>query len=608
MGNPQNHTITLGDKGGWSIHYASIPTSNPAQANALKQWYRPILYWPQASPNLPIALSWFHASMNNSPLTQQPAGNVTLRPGSQCVWEPGLDNDILNENPECPTGTSLNSRLKSGIANYRASSGSTRKTVIVMVEDGDPAQLPENWQTTGVTYGGPYGYTPIANIYSGQPVAGVYADWQTLNTAQYGNADAYWVVFGPFHDPSPTSPYNFAPYSINWTSPGQIIIGDGEYRYFNTASPSALTDFVNYLEDFIDESNLCPTCGDGVPDVGEECDDGNLINTDACKNNCELPVCGDSIITPSLGEQCDDGGTTGGDGCSAFCLIEAEPWLMVDEGHISANGGIPSITIPNNNINIPDVYTGTANLATSAFAMSGNNSLPSARISSENTYIRNYTNTAITLPPTTVHTTWYDFLLERVTLNNNDIPPAVTTQTTISGSISTNLSATPNSKTYRVRTGNMTLNSGAQCNIQGIIFINGNLTINPDFINAASNSNGCIFVVSGNVTVNAGTAKTNLAITSPTLASYDIFEGFIVTDGTFTVVNDPQAANRKWDGFRLNGGVYANAVSLTRDLNTSANYSQPALIFQFNPRLREIFRADLSFRFYSVREPDTELD
>jgi len=31
-----------------------------------------------------------------------------------------------------------------------------------------------------------------------------------------------------------------------------------------------------------------PICGDGFLDVGEQCDDGNLINGDGCDNNCEV--------------------------------------------------------------------------------------------------------------------------------------------------------------------------------------------------------------------------------------------------------------------------------------------------------------------------------
>jgi len=36
-------------------------------------------------------------------------------------------------------------------------------------------------------------------------------------------------------------------------------------------------------------------CWDAILQVGEECDDGNLVNNDACDNACELTYCGDGI-------------------------------------------------------------------------------------------------------------------------------------------------------------------------------------------------------------------------------------------------------------------------------------------------------------------------
>jgi cysteine-rich repeat protein len=69
-----------------------------------------------------------------------------------------------------------------------------------------------------------------------------------------------------------------------------------------------------------------PTCGDGVTDAGEQCDDGNLASCDGCDGFCDTEtgtVCGDGLAAP-LGcpEQCDDGNGTGGDGCSPTCTIE----------------------------------------------------------------------------------------------------------------------------------------------------------------------------------------------------------------------------------------------------------------------------------------------
>jgi len=49
-----------------------------------------------------------------------------------------------------------------------------------------------------------------------------------------------------------------------------------------------------------------PDCGNGVLDAGEECDDGNLIDTDGCLSTCKLNVCGDSFLNLGV-EECEQG-------------------------------------------------------------------------------------------------------------------------------------------------------------------------------------------------------------------------------------------------------------------------------------------------------------
>jgi MYXO-CTERM domain-containing protein len=85
-------------------------------------------------------------------------------------------------------------------------------------------------------------------------------------------------------------------------------------------------------------SELCPaSCGDGVVDDGEDCDDGNQIDDDGCNNECrscgngicdegETPEncsqdcgCGDGIVQD--GEECDDGNLVEDDGCTTQCRI-----------------------------------------------------------------------------------------------------------------------------------------------------------------------------------------------------------------------------------------------------------------------------------------------
>jgi cysteine-rich repeat protein len=64
-------------------------------------------------------------------------------------------------------------------------------------------------------------------------------------------------------------------------------------------------------------------CGDDIINNNgtEQCDDGGLNSdsaADACRTNCELPSCGDSVQDD--GEICDDGNTVSEDGCRADCL------------------------------------------------------------------------------------------------------------------------------------------------------------------------------------------------------------------------------------------------------------------------------------------------
>jgi fibro-slime domain-containing protein len=77
------------------------------------------------------------------------------------------------------------------------------------------------------------------------------------------------------------------------------------------------------------------TCGNGVVEGSEQCDDGNNSPFDGCSWNCTkeptcgydtqmrygcTPVCGDGMVFP--GEDCDDGNARDGDGCSNDCHVE----------------------------------------------------------------------------------------------------------------------------------------------------------------------------------------------------------------------------------------------------------------------------------------------
>jgi large repetitive protein len=106
------------------------------------------------------------------------------------------------------------------------------------------------------------------------------------------------------------------------------------------------------------------TCGNGVIDPGESCDDGNRRPGDGCEQDCcqefnfmccdnlgcwvsaHRPChCGDGFVEP--GEQCDDGNLIFGDGCNGYCEIETgrcgngivDPGEECDDGNLLFGAG-----------------------------------------------------------------------------------------------------------------------------------------------------------------------------------------------------------------------------------------------------------------------------
>ena len=105
----------------------------------------------------------------------------------------------------------------------------------------------------------------------------------------------------------------------------------------------------NGEKELFDNNDICPllasltcmaditatTCGDGIVDVGEECDDGGTAAGDGCGATCEVecgytctrpldgpsvcaPSCGNGVVDQLLGEECDSS-----EACCVGCKLIA---------------------------------------------------------------------------------------------------------------------------------------------------------------------------------------------------------------------------------------------------------------------------------------------
>jgi cysteine-rich repeat protein len=93
--------------------------------------------------------------------------------------------------------------------------------------------------------------------------------------------------------------------------------GDGDVYDISSGTAVLYAGGVNAF-DVAQMTRVTAVCGNNNMEPGEECDDGNDINTDACTNDCRLPYCGDGVVRGGV-EQCDDANQSNNDDCLNSC-------------------------------------------------------------------------------------------------------------------------------------------------------------------------------------------------------------------------------------------------------------------------------------------------
>lgn len=154
---------------------------------------------------------------------------------------------------------------------------------------------------------------------------------------------------------------------------------------------------------------------------------------------------------------------------------------------------------------------------------------------------------------------------------------------------STSFGVAEGSNGYFEYNGNLEFPSNMVCDIKGIVFINGDLTLNPNFV--TTGQNGCLFIARGNILLNSK----NLA-GSP--VNYDFFQFAAVTDSLLEVSSASSQSGVIFEGTILS----KNSPQIYRKLTLENSETYPSLLLVYDPRYRSLFADTFSITEYSIRE------
>lgn len=394
-------------------------------------------------------------------------------------------------------------------------------------------------------------------------------------------------------------------FSVNWSSTDNLSgVKNNIYSYITATEPDSLINEVGF--------------GDITPIIGTTPAPPTVSNGRITTPNLTTKTYRD--VRPELGSQFNFIMHVEDNACNKTSTnsesVGTQPWLLSYKGSTSSNSGIVGVVPNQTNFTIPGTSDSSSNFVSTYNLISGNALLPNRKLSKYEQYTRNYFNAGALPPSDSGFTSWYDYTLAMIqrnvpqtnnrgtlngqtTFNSGNISQ---TNVTVNGSgISLTFPGQQKGNNYLIVNGNATFNQGFVCDRNIVIFVTGTVTINPDF---NVNGTNCVVISRENITIQNGSNKTgNVSLSSSTLASYDIVNGFLVTDGNVITQTDNGNGNtRKWDGLQITGGLVAKDFVLQRSINLSANALQPATIVIHDPRYREIFGVDFSFNRYSIRE------
>lgn len=133
----------------------------------------------------------------------------------------------------------------------------------------------------------------------------------------------------------------------------------------------------------------------------------------------------------------------------------------------------------------------------------------------------------------------------------------------------------------------LTVNSNFVCDKPTLITVKGNLTLNPPILStsldAIHSSNGCIFLVEGDVSINPGGQ-----VSDNTNLGYDKVHAYILADGQITIEGEDTNATIM-DGLYINGGLNSSytsdlSIKVDRYLWLKQRLDFPVLAIDYHPK------------------------
>jgi cysteine-rich repeat protein len=321
-------------------------------------------------------------------------GNSTADPGEECDDGNTVDTDACNNNCQVTDGCgdgNLDAGEECDDNNLMSSDGcSSTCHVELTCPTGSTAVTVSNATSFAIPDATPAGISSPVAIAGAGAVTKVIVRIDGITHTYDGDLDIFLVGPNGVSRELSTDNGSDADYTAtNFIDGSPISIVDGASPFSSVFAPEASlattagTDFLHtnakgtwnlhVVDDGTGDTGTLtgwtliacvdPTisyCGDNVKDPGEECDDGNANNTDACNNACGITDgCGDGNL--DAGEQCDDDNQVSNDGCSATCQIEACP--TGSTAFVYSNAG--TFAIPDNNttgVSSPVTVTATGTI------------------------------------------------------------------------------------------------------------------------------------------------------------------------------------------------------------------------------------------------------